>query len=170
MIFLTFSNFLLQRNFSTRCLRGCPILAFSSFTIALMPFQISFSRNFSPSLNLPPKTLILISVLYVIICIPDLFIFFSRNFSIRCLRGYPVLTFSSFTIALMPLSETSFFDEFFLTNFMTNFFDQFSNHLFQKFFHKVSERLSNPNIFIVHNRSDAFVGEDMQDEFFDQFF
>ena len=40
----------------------------------------------------------------------------------------------------------------------------FSNFLFQKFFHKVSERLSNPNIFIVHNRSDAFVGEDMQDE------
>ena len=40
----------------------------------------------------------------------------------------------------------------------------FLNFLFQKFFHKVSERLSNPNIFIVHNRSDAFVGEDMQDE------
>ena len=39
----------------------------------------------------------------------------------------------------------------------------FSNFLLQKFFHKVSERLSNPNIFIVHNRSDAFVGEDMQD-------
>ena len=35
---------------------------------------------------------------------------------------------------------------------------------FQKFFHKVSERLSNPNIFIVHNRSDAFAGEDMQNE------
>merc|ERR1712223_102221 len=34
----------------------------------------------------------------------------------------------------------------------------------KKFFHKVSERLSNPNIFIVHNRSDAFAGEDMQNE------
>ena len=34
----------------------------------------------------------------------------------------------------------------------------------QKFFHKVSERLSNPNIFVVHNRSDAFAGEDMQNE------
>merc|ERR1712223_703487 len=34
----------------------------------------------------------------------------------------------------------------------------------KKFFHKVSERLSNPNIFIVHNRSDAFAGEDMQHE------
>ena len=29
----------------------------------------------------------------------------------------------------------------------------------KKFFHKVSERLSTPNIFIVHNRSDAFAGE-----------
>ena len=35
---------------------------------------------------------------------------------------------------------------------------------FQKFFHKVSERLSNPNVFIIHNRSDAFAGEDMQHE------
>merc|ERR1712223_1886749 len=34
----------------------------------------------------------------------------------------------------------------------------------KKFFHKVSERLSNPNVFIVHNRSDAFAGEDMQNE------
>ena len=34
----------------------------------------------------------------------------------------------------------------------------------KKFFHKVSERLSNPNIFVVHNRSDAFAGEAMQDE------
>jgi mitofusin len=34
----------------------------------------------------------------------------------------------------------------------------------KKFFHKVSERLSNPNIFIVHNRSDAFAGESMQNE------
>ncbi len=34
----------------------------------------------------------------------------------------------------------------------------------KKFFHKVSERLSNPNVFIVHNRSDAFAGEDMQSE------
>ncbi len=34
----------------------------------------------------------------------------------------------------------------------------------KKFFHKVSERLSNPNIFIIHNRSDAFAGEDMQSE------
>ena len=34
----------------------------------------------------------------------------------------------------------------------------------KKFFHKVSERLSNPNIFILHNRSDAFAGEDMQNE------
>jgi len=31
----------------------------------------------------------------------------------------------------------------------------------KKFFHKVSERLSKPNIFVVHNRSDAFAGEDM---------
>ena len=29
----------------------------------------------------------------------------------------------------------------------------------KKFFHKVSERLSKPNIFVVHNRSDAFAGE-----------
>ena len=28
----------------------------------------------------------------------------------------------------------------------------------------MSERLSNPNIFIVHNRSDAFAGEPMQNE------
>ena len=28
----------------------------------------------------------------------------------------------------------------------------------------MSERLSNPNIFVVHNRSDAFAGEDMQNE------
>ncbi len=34
----------------------------------------------------------------------------------------------------------------------------------KKFFHKVSERLSNPNVFIIHNRSDAFAGEDMQSE------
>lgn len=34
----------------------------------------------------------------------------------------------------------------------------------KKFFHKVSERLSNPNIFIIHNRSDAFAGEEMQHE------
>ena len=27
---------------------------------------------------------------------------------------------------------------------------------------QVSERLSNPNIFIAHNRSDAFAGEDTQ--------
>ncbi len=32
----------------------------------------------------------------------------------------------------------------------------------KKFFHKVSERLSEPNIFIVHNRSDAFAGEENQ--------
>ena len=31
----------------------------------------------------------------------------------------------------------------------------------KNFFHKVSERLSKPNIFVVHNRSDAFAGEDM---------
>ena len=31
----------------------------------------------------------------------------------------------------------------------------------KRFFHKVSERLSKPNIFVVHNRSDAFAGEDM---------
>ena len=29
----------------------------------------------------------------------------------------------------------------------------------KNFFHKVSERLSKPNIFVVHNRSDAFAGE-----------
>ncbi len=34
----------------------------------------------------------------------------------------------------------------------------------KKFFHKVSERLSNPNVFVIHNRSDAFAGEDMQSE------
>ena len=28
----------------------------------------------------------------------------------------------------------------------------------------MSERLSNPNIFIVHNRSDAFAGEESQNE------
>ena len=27
---------------------------------------------------------------------------------------------------------------------------------------QVSERLSNPNIFIAHNRSDAFAGEETQ--------
>ena len=34
----------------------------------------------------------------------------------------------------------------------------------KKFFHKVSERLSNPNIFILHNRWDASAGEDEQDQ------
>jgi len=34
----------------------------------------------------------------------------------------------------------------------------------KKFFHKVSERLSNPNIFIIHNRWDASAGEDQQDQ------
>jgi len=34
----------------------------------------------------------------------------------------------------------------------------------KKFFHKVSERLSNPNIFIVHNRWDASAGEDCQQD------
>jgi len=34
----------------------------------------------------------------------------------------------------------------------------------KKFFHKVSERLSNPNIFIIHNRWDASAGEDEQDQ------
>jgi len=34
----------------------------------------------------------------------------------------------------------------------------------KKFFHKVSERLSNPNLFIVHNRWDCSAGDDMQDE------
>jgi len=34
----------------------------------------------------------------------------------------------------------------------------------KKFFHKVSERLSNPNLFIVHNRWDASAGEDEQAE------
>ena len=29
----------------------------------------------------------------------------------------------------------------------------------KKFFHKVSEKISKPNIFVVHNRSDAFAGE-----------
>jgi hypothetical protein len=29
----------------------------------------------------------------------------------------------------------------------------------KKFFYKVAERLSKPNIFVVHNRSDAFAGE-----------
>jgi len=32
----------------------------------------------------------------------------------------------------------------------------------KKFFHKVSERLSNPNLFIVHNRWDCSAGEDCQ--------
>ena len=34
----------------------------------------------------------------------------------------------------------------------------------KKFFHKVNERLSNPNLFIVHNRWDASAGEDEQAE------
>jgi len=34
----------------------------------------------------------------------------------------------------------------------------------KKFFHKVSERLSNPNIFILHNRWDASAGDDQQDQ------
>jgi len=34
----------------------------------------------------------------------------------------------------------------------------------KKFFHKVSERLSNPNLFIVHNRWDASAGEEEQAE------
>jgi len=34
----------------------------------------------------------------------------------------------------------------------------------KKFFHKVSERLSNPNIFILHNRWDASAGDDEQDQ------
>jgi len=34
----------------------------------------------------------------------------------------------------------------------------------KKFFHKVNERLSNPNLFIVHNRWDASAGEDEQGE------
>merc|ERR1719154_909365 len=34
----------------------------------------------------------------------------------------------------------------------------------KKFFHKVSERFSNPNIFILHNRWDASAGEDQQDQ------
>jgi len=34
----------------------------------------------------------------------------------------------------------------------------------KKFFHKVSEKLSNPNIFILHNRWDASAGEDQQDQ------
>ena len=34
----------------------------------------------------------------------------------------------------------------------------------KKFFHKVNERLSNPNLFIVHNRWDASAGEDEQVE------
>ena len=29
---------------------------------------------------------------------------------------------------------------------------------------QVSERLSNPNVFVIHNRSDAFAGEDSRDE------
>jgi len=33
----------------------------------------------------------------------------------------------------------------------------------KKFFHKVSERLSNPNIFIVHNRWDCSAGDDAQE-------
>jgi len=34
----------------------------------------------------------------------------------------------------------------------------------KKFFHKVSERLSRPNLFIIHNRWDASAGEDEQDD------
>jgi len=34
----------------------------------------------------------------------------------------------------------------------------------KKFFHKVSERLSNPNIFILHNRWDASAGDDEQEQ------
>jgi len=34
----------------------------------------------------------------------------------------------------------------------------------KKFFHKVSERLSNPNLFIVHNRWDCSAGEDCQEQ------
>ncbi|CAB4054310.1 MFN2 [Lepeophtheirus salmonis] len=34
----------------------------------------------------------------------------------------------------------------------------------KKFFHKVSERFSKPNIFILHNRSDAFAGEEKQEQ------
>ena len=34
----------------------------------------------------------------------------------------------------------------------------------KKFFHKVSEKLSNPNIFILHNRWDASAGEEQQDQ------
>lgn len=34
----------------------------------------------------------------------------------------------------------------------------------KKFFHKVSERLSNPNLFIVHNRWDASAGDDAQEQ------
>jgi len=34
----------------------------------------------------------------------------------------------------------------------------------KKFFHKVSERLSNPNIFILHNRWDASAGDDQQEQ------
>jgi len=34
----------------------------------------------------------------------------------------------------------------------------------KKFFHKVNERLSNPNLFIVHNRWDASAGEEEQAE------
>lgn len=34
----------------------------------------------------------------------------------------------------------------------------------KKFFHKVSERLSNPNLFIVHNRWDASAGDEAQEQ------
>lgn len=34
----------------------------------------------------------------------------------------------------------------------------------KKFFHKVSQRLSNPNLFIIHNRWDASAGEDEQQD------
>ncbi|XP_023348232.1 transmembrane GTPase Marf [Eurytemora carolleeae] len=34
----------------------------------------------------------------------------------------------------------------------------------KRFFHKVSERLSNPNLFIVHNRWDCSAGEDCQED------
>jgi len=34
----------------------------------------------------------------------------------------------------------------------------------KKFFHKVSQRLSNPNVFIIHNRWDASAGEDEQQD------
>ncbi len=34
----------------------------------------------------------------------------------------------------------------------------------KNFFNKVNQRLSKPNIFIIHNRSDAFAGDDTQEE------